>query len=175
MSSPETDDILFDPFNEINDDWDHFMEDPKYYPETENFGYISGDEFNCVHPISSPALETFKKEYNEYDSIVDVPSNIARTMQPEDPTQLFEDRSEFIPNKIAVPKDEGIFFFPDSAFAKSFLCSIQNVKHPKNLSGFIIIPAKYVTRLRSGPSNHKELTKCLYVPTTIGWTIPEFE
>lgn len=156
----------FDPFMESQQEWDNFVNEPYYVPETQEFGFYDEEQF---HPIKTTSLsQPVIKFINESGSNpTPVPKAIASQIQPDDPTEQFDDRTQFIPTPMFVPQEDGTIYFKDSAFAKSFLCSTQGVTHPKFLTGCIIIPAKFVSRLRSGPATHGSQTWCYFAPENL--------
>ena len=79
------------------------------------------------------------------------------------PQQEPEDRAEVLPTTQAY-KIGASWFFEDAAFAKSFLCTVNSTPRPWMLHGYIILPAKLLSRIRSGPSNHQQSTQCCWVP-----------
>lgn len=156
----------FDPFMESQEEWENFVNQPFYDPETQEFGYYEDEQFHTVQ--TAPLSENVVNFINEPRSDpTPVPKTIASQIQPDDPTQQFDDRTQFIPTPMFVPLEDGTIYFKDSAFAKSFLCSTQGVTHPKLLTGCIIIPAKFVSRLRSGPATHGSQTWCYYAPENL--------
>ena len=54
-------------------------------------------------------------------------------------------------------------FFNDSSFARSVLTSEQSCKN-KELTGWLIIPARQVTTIRSRASNHQKNNPILWIP-----------
>ena len=154
---------VFDPFMESQEVWDQFCSNPLWNGETQEYGFIDdSNEFKPV-PTEPPTQPVAQWQEQTGNSLVEVPKNIVANIKPVDPTEEYTDRQDFLPSQIAIPTDTG-YYFRDSSFAKSFLCSLQGVSNSRQLTGSIIIPAKFCTRLRSGPANHSTMTYCYYVP-----------
>lgn len=157
---------VFDPFMESQEIWESFCSNPIWNGETQEYGFIDNDnEFHSV-PVEEPTKNIQKWQEENSNCLVEVPEDIVKKIQPYDQTSEYTDRQDFLPSQIAIPTDTG-YYFQDSSFVKSFLCSLQGVSNSRQLSGTLIIPAKFCTRLRSGPANHSTMTYCYYVPEEV--------
>lgn len=167
----------FDPFQ---DSQEYFWSQPFYDPNSSTFGAFDS-QTNEFMPVPdqdkipaqaiqqaqavNPALAEFLNTPAEEPQ--PVPETLRAALeglmqhipQPPDP----EDRSEVLPTTQAYKIGES-WFFEDAAFAKSFLCTINSTPRPWMLHGYIILPAKLISRIRSGPSNHQQSTQCCWVP-----------
>ena len=167
----------FDPFM---DGQEMFWSQPFYDTQQNSFGFYNEETQEFI-PVpnqeqipeqaitaaqaQNPALAEFLAEPSEQPK--PVPPTLRQTLeglmqhipQPEPP----EDRSEVLPCTQAYKIGES-WFFQDAAFAKSFLCTVNATPRPWMLNGYLILPAKLISRIRSGPSNHQQSTQCLWVP-----------
>ena len=75
--------------------------------------------------------------------------------EPQDPVDTMPENVFY--------EHEGCYFFNDSAFLGVTMRGLQNCKNP-DLTGWIILPAKYNSRIRSRYSNHGVPTKAVWVP-----------
>ena len=167
---------IFDPFQDANE---FFWSQPYYDSQTNSFGSINPEteQFDPLpkqYEIAPKIIEVHKRANPEFAEFIEkesdepkpVPQTLRKTLEsllsnipePEPP----EDRSEVIPITQAYPFGEN-WYFQDAAFAKSFLCTITATPRPWMLEGYLILPAKLISRIRSGPSNHQQSTQCLYV------------
>ena len=168
---------FFDPFE---DSQEFFWSQPFYDPNSSTFGTIDS-QTNEFIPVpnqeqiptqaiqhtqaTNPAFAEFLAEPSEEPK--PVPETLRSALeglmqhipQPEPP----EDRSEVLPCTQAY-KVGNNWYFEDAAFAKSFLCTITSTPRPWMLDGYIILPARLLSRIRSGPSNHNQSTQCLWIP-----------
>lgn len=152
ITTPQT---PFDPFG----DWT---------PDFSNFQYNPEDQ-----QIYSPNGEI----YNSPQATIQAQAIHAQGADPQ-PTlqQLLE--AEFNANKpdVSDPADlmpefpyercDGFIFFNDSSFAGPILRSEQEAR-TKDLAGYLILPACYITRIRTRLSNHDIPTPVVFVQPDI--------
>ena len=168
----------FDPFQ---DEMEYYLDSPFYDSQSQSFMYKDPetqeltpipDQDKVDQKVLAQTLATNApfKEFVETQTQEPQPvpttlkqalESLMNTIPPKNPEP--EDRSEVLPNVQAIPIGEA-WFFQDAAFAKSFLCTITQTPRPWMLGGYIIIPAKQLSRIRSGPSNHQQATSCLWIP-----------
>lgn len=72
------------------------------------------------------------------------------------------DATDLMPAKIYERRGDSIYF-PDAAFCGPTLRSEQSVSKTRDLEGFLVLPARYCTAIRSRRSNHDTPTPVLYL------------
>lgn len=168
----------FDPFQE---EMEYYLDEPFYDSQSQSFLY-KDPETQELTPIpdqdkvdqkllaqtiatNAPFKEFIETQNQEPQpvptTLKQALESLMSTIPQKNPEP--EDRSEVLPNVQAIPIGEA-WFFKDAAFAKSFLCTITQTPRPWMLGGYIILPAKLLSRIRSGPSNHQQATSCLWIP-----------
>lgn len=145
---------IFDPWNDYVPDFSEFsfdpssglILDPQQNPVQQEYAQqVSQIIQNSPNPEELPTLKSLlEAEFQNHKQ------------EPQDP-------SDIMPQQVYTKNLDSTIFFPDVAFAGPVLRSEQQVKN-QDLQGFILIPARYVPRVRSRYGNHGKLTPCLYLP-----------
>lgn len=168
----------FDPFQ---DEMDIYLDQPYYDSQSQSFLYQDPEtqEFKPIpdqdkvdQGMLAQTIATNQKFKQFIETQSEEPQKVPTTLKsaleslmntiPQKNPEP-EDRSEVLPTVQAIPIGEA-WFFKDAAFAKSFLCTVTQTPRPWMLDGYIILPAKQLSRIRSGPSNHQQATSCLWIP-----------
>ena len=71
------------------------------------------------------------------------------------------DPVDIVPDSIFQIVDDGIYF-KDSAFVSATLTSLQQCRR-KDVQGYIIMPARYCSRIRSRAANHNVPTPVFFI------------
>ena len=144
-------DIPFDPFGDWTPDYTEYQ----WNPDDGLIYDPNGEVFDS--PVSTQASHLFQQGHDPNESLKTLLEQQFQASRPE-PT----DPADVMPEGPIYARSQDKIFFHDSAFARSILCSEQGVS-TKELEGFIIMPAKYVTRIRSRAGNHGTPTPIVYL------------
>ena len=146
---------LFDPFSDYTPDFSGYtfnMEtnqvlDSEGNPYPSNVSNVCSQILSQTGELSQPTLKQLLE--SEF----------------ENSKPSYTDPSEIMPQKIFQLEDQ-FTYFEDSSFAAPSLRSLQNCM-TKHLDGYLIIPAKYVCRIRTRNSNHDIPTPLVWVPSEL--------
>lgn len=146
---------FFDPFDEMTPDFST----GKYNDETKKFE-VQDKEI----PLNEEQQQIAESALQNGVDPTPTLRGILEQMIAESKPQTLE---EALPAQIFKINEDQTIFFTDSAFAGPTLRSFQGCAQNKQLKGFIVLPASFVSRLRSRKSNHNTLTPLLYVPQNV--------
>lgn len=120
---------------------------------------LSPYEENLAEPLIANGISPLSK-------IIDFRKQEEEQHAPEDPVDL-------MPEQPFVQTQDGILFH-DSSFAGPVLRSLQNTNQ-KGLTGWLILPATSVCRIRTKKGSHGLTTKVLWVPEINGISRESFK
>lgn len=150
----------FDPFDEI-------IESPFYYnPSYNDYGFFNSDNEWVSSPLGEDVIaQTLDAMIQQTPDPPEeqVNAQLQAQLQQQHQNTGPEDRSDILPNVIFKHVSDGCIFFPDLAFARSTISSLQSVSKSKDLKGYFLIPARFISRIRSGPGCHNKQTSGLFL------------
>lgn len=144
---------VFDPFSDYTPDFSQYG----YDPSTSTVFDESGN------PYATTILPNFVETVQQgADPQVTLRSMLEQEFQSQ--RREVTDPTDVMPQDATVFKrlDENSVLFHDVSFAGPTLRSEQQCK-TKDLQGFLILPARYCTAIRSRASNHSLPTPALYI------------
>ena len=144
---------FFDPFGDYTPDYDGFYFDFNdlqiHSPDGEVFPAALSSQRQCQNLVSqevdpNPTLKSLlEQEFHDNKPPVSDPQDVM-------PERVFTRYDQFI-------------HFNDTSFAGTYLRSEQNCKN-RDLAGYVLLPARYLPRVRSRLSNHSKPTDCAWLP-----------
>lgn len=140
---------FFDPFNEIKEDIDL-----QFDPDTAQWS-LNGEEYQVPEQFVPMVNDKIQNDQDPQPFLKQMLENL---MQDED-----KEREDTLPKTIFKDVGCGCIYFTDTAFFGSTIRSFQNCTQDQ-MQGWIIMPAKYCSRIRSRYSNHLKFTPSLFVP-----------
>ena len=142
--------FLFDPYDE-------------YVPDFDNYNYrgdsviTDPEDREVIFPDSSrQCYELAEQGIDPQPTLKSLLEAEFRKSKPQP-----DDESGFLPSRTFTIFENGIGFH-DSAFISTVITSMQNCKR-KEMTGYLIIPVTYCSRLRSRKGNHGNVTKAFYL------------
>lgn len=143
---------IFDPFSDYTPDFSEYtfdvetnqIIDPEGNPYTSNVTNICSQIISQTGELNQPTLKQLLE--SEFENSKPTPTDPSEIM----PAQLFQLEEQFT-------------YFEDASFAAPSLRSLQSCM-TKHLTGYLILPAKFVCRIRTRNSNHDVPTPLVWVP-----------
>lgn len=162
----------------MSQDFDVFDPFSDFTPDFSQYGYESStstvfDEFG--NPYETAILPSFEETVQQgADPQVTLQSMLEQEFQSK--RREVTDPTDVMPQDAPVFKrlDENSVLFHDVSFAGPTLRSEQQCK-TKDLQGFLILPARYCTAIRSRASNHSLPTPALYIKEVDPMISAQFE
>lgn len=146
----------FDPFGDYVPDYEGFYFDLQdmniHSPDGEIYPNSPSTQQQCQQLVQS-----------EVDPNPTLRSLLEAEFQANKPP--VEDPQDVMPERFFQKLDPFIYF-NDTAFAGTYLRSDQNCSN-RDLSGYVLLPARYISRIRSRFSNHSKPTDCAWLPSEL--------
>ena len=140
----------FDPFQDMVPDYSNYSWDPE-------IGIIDnqGQPYSCesVSLMCQSISESGEDPNQSLKSLLEAEFQKTRE-EVSDPVDI-------VPDSIFQIVDDGIYF-KDSAFVSATLTSLQQCRR-KDVQGYIIMPARYCSRIRSRAANHNVPTPVFFI------------
>lgn len=143
---------IFDPFSDYTPDFSEYtydaetnqIIDPEGNPYESDVSNICSQIVTQTGELGQQTLKQLLE--SAFENSKPVPTDPSEIM----PAQIFQLEEQFT-------------YFEDASFAAPSLRSLQNCM-TKHLSGYLLLPAKFVCRIRTRNSNHDVPTPLVWVP-----------
>ena len=152
MESYESDTpSIFDPFGDYCPDFSNYEYDIDSQQILDGQGHVYN---SSIIPTLQAIVDQGEDPQPSLKQLLEAEFENSKPA-PQDPTDIMPTYTH--------KKLGDYIYFPDCSFAGPHLRSEQECK-TKELGGYLILPAKYCTRIRSRQANHNVPTPVLYVP-----------